>query len=112
MNTKDTVRALLDRLPDDCTLDDVLYHVYVIQAVEQGLAAIEEGRTLTHEEVVEKLREKWVPVPEWHLKIVEERLAEHRSDPAPSRSAFEMLDELSLIMTDRSLAPDAPEREA
>jgi hypothetical protein len=33
METKDTVRALLERLPDDCTLDDVLYHLYVVQAV-------------------------------------------------------------------------------
>lgn len=84
MNTKDTVRALLDRLPDDCTLDDVLYHLYVTQAVEQGLAAVADGRTLTHDDVVERLREKWVPVPEWHLKIVEERLAEYESEPTPS----------------------------
>ena len=27
---KDTVRALLDRLPDDFSLDDVLYHLYVV----------------------------------------------------------------------------------
>jgi hypothetical protein len=90
----------------------VLYHVYVTQAVEQGLAAVADGRTLTHNEVVEKLREKWVPVPEWHVRILEERLAEHESDSTPSRSAFEMLDELALIMRDRGLAPDAPERDA
>ena len=35
MSVKDTVRALLDRLPDDCTFEDVLYHLYVIQ-VERG----------------------------------------------------------------------------
>ena len=60
MSTKETVRALLDRLPDDCTLDDVQYHLYVIQAVERGLADIEAGRTLSHEEVAEKLRRKWL----------------------------------------------------
>ena len=32
MTAKDTVRALLDRLPDDCSLDDVQYHLYVVQA--------------------------------------------------------------------------------
>jgi len=26
---KQTVRELLDRLPDDCSLDDVQYHLYV-----------------------------------------------------------------------------------
>ena len=60
MSTKETVRALLDRLPDDCTLDDVQYHLYVIQAVERGMADIEAGRTLSHEEVAEKLRRKWL----------------------------------------------------
>lgn len=41
--SKDTVRALLERLPDDGSLDDVLYHLYVIQAVEKGLADIAQG---------------------------------------------------------------------
>ena len=36
MTTKDTVKALLERLPDDCSLDDVLYHLYVVQAVARG----------------------------------------------------------------------------
>jgi hypothetical protein len=60
MDTKDTVRALLDRLPDDCTLDDVLYHLYVVQTVERGVADVDAGRTQTHEQVAEKLRRKWV----------------------------------------------------
>jgi hypothetical protein len=38
MTAKDTVRALLDRLPDDCSLDDVQYHLYVVQAVGRGVA--------------------------------------------------------------------------
>ncbi len=38
MTAKETVRALLHRLPDDCSLDDVLYHVYVVQAVGEALA--------------------------------------------------------------------------
>ncbi|MDZ7778961.1 MAG: hypothetical protein U5R14_03355 [Gemmatimonadota bacterium] len=60
MKTKETVRDLLERLPDDCTLEDVLYHLYVIQAVERGLEDAEAGRTVSHEEVAEELRRKWV----------------------------------------------------
>jgi len=56
VSTKDTVRAILDQLPEDCTLDDVQYHLYVVQAVERGLADVEAGRTLSHEQVAEKLR--------------------------------------------------------
>ena len=60
METKDTVRALLERLPDNCTLDDVLYHLYVVQAVERGRADVAAGRTIPHEEVAAELRKKWL----------------------------------------------------
>jgi predicted transcriptional regulator len=60
VETKQTVRDLLDRLPDDCTLDDVLYHLYVLQAVARGQADAENGRTLSHEEVAKQLRKKWL----------------------------------------------------
>jgi predicted transcriptional regulator len=60
VSTKDTVRELLDRLPEDCTLDDVQYHLYVMQAVDQGLADIAAGRTVSHEQVAAELRKKWL----------------------------------------------------
>jgi plasmid stabilization system protein ParE len=58
MTAKETVRALLDRLPDDCSLDDVLYHLYVVQAVGEGLADAEAGRVMPHDEVAAELRRK------------------------------------------------------
>lgn len=60
MTTKERVQELLDRLPDDCSLDDVLYHLYVVQKIERGLADADAGRTVPHEEVAETLRRKWV----------------------------------------------------
>jgi putative addiction module component (TIGR02574 family) len=36
-----------------------------------------------------------LPVPESHLKLVEERLKRHRNDPSPSHSAFQILNRLS-----------------
>ena len=60
MTTKQQVRAILDGLPDTCSLDDVLYHLYVLQAVERGRSDIESGRTLTHEQVEREMRAKWV----------------------------------------------------
>ncbi len=57
--TKETVKALLDRLPDDCSLDDVLYHLYVIQAVETGLQDIAQGRVIPHDGVADDFRRKW-----------------------------------------------------
>ena len=60
MTAKDTVRALLDRLPDDCSLDDVQYHLYVVQAVDRGDADERAGHTIPHEQVDAELRRKWL----------------------------------------------------
>ena len=60
MTDKETVRALLDRLPDDCTLEDVQYHLYVVQAMARGEADEEAGRTIPQEQVDAALRGKWL----------------------------------------------------
>ena len=60
MEAKETVRALLDRLPNDCSIDEVLYHLYVLRAVERGQADAAAGRTIPHERVEEELRKKWL----------------------------------------------------
>lgn len=60
MEAKEAVRALLDRLPDDCSVDDIFYHLYVLQAVERGQADAAAGRTISHEEVEKAMRRKWL----------------------------------------------------
>ncbi len=56
---KQEVSELLKRLPEDCSLEDIQYHLYVLQKVERGLQDVKEGRTYTQEEV-EKLMAKWL----------------------------------------------------
>ena len=58
MEVKRAVRALLDRLPDDCSVEDVLYHLYVLQAVERGKADVAAGRVISHEEVERAMRRR------------------------------------------------------
>lgn len=60
MTTKEIVRALLDRLPDNCSIDDVLYHLYVVQAVSRGDAEVAAGRIVPHAQVVAEMRRKWL----------------------------------------------------
>ena len=60
MTTKDAVRALLDRLPENCSLEEVQYHLYVMQAVARGDADIAAGRIVPHEQVEAELRRKWL----------------------------------------------------
>jgi len=55
---KDEVRSLLDKLPDDCTLEDVQYHLYVIEKVRRGVERAEKEGVLSQEDVERKLN-KW-----------------------------------------------------
>lgn len=57
-STKEQLRELIERLPDDCTLEDVQYHLYVQQKVERGLEDVRHGRVLSQQEV-ERRMAKW-----------------------------------------------------
>lgn len=59
LSAKQEVNSLLNRLPEDCSLEDIQYHLYVLQKIERGLKDVEEGRVYTQEEV-EKKMSKWL----------------------------------------------------
>jgi predicted transcriptional regulator len=50
-NIKQEARRLVDNLPENATWDDLMYEIYVRQAIEAGLADSEAGRTLDVKEV-------------------------------------------------------------
>lgn len=43
-NIKTAARQLVDSLPDDATWDDVMYRIYVRQAIDAGRQDAAEGR--------------------------------------------------------------------
>jgi len=51
--------GLLDRLPDDCSVEDVLYHLYVLQAVERGQEDAAAGRVISMRKW-SAMRRKWL----------------------------------------------------
>lgn len=55
---KQAARHLIDRLPDQATWEDIMYELYVKQKIEAGLKAVEEGRTIPHEEMKRRLLAK------------------------------------------------------
>ncbi len=57
-NIKDVVHELADKLPDDATWDDIVHSILIHQAVEEGLADIEAGRTISHRKLKKKWKEK------------------------------------------------------
>jgi hypothetical protein len=56
---KEEVEALLNKLPDDCSLEDIQYHVYVLEKVRHGLEAADTQGTLTQEQAEGQLS-KWL----------------------------------------------------
>jgi predicted transcriptional regulator len=55
---KQEVQKILDGLPDDASLEQIQYHLYVVQKIEAGLRDAEEGRLLSQEEVERRIA-KW-----------------------------------------------------
>jgi hypothetical protein len=55
---KESVIQLVESLPDDCTVEDIQYHLYVREKVLTGSRAIDEGRVHSHEEVGRRL-DQW-----------------------------------------------------
>jgi predicted transcriptional regulator len=50
-NVKQEAHRLVDNLPENATWDDLMYEIYIRQAIEAGLADSEAGRTLDVKEV-------------------------------------------------------------
>ena len=57
-STKEEVISFLKTLPDDVTLDRIIYHLYVKQRISKGLDDLKHERTLSNEEVKEKIEER------------------------------------------------------
>jgi len=45
MSVKESVKVLIESLPDDLTWDQLMHEIYVRQAIEAGLADSQAGRT-------------------------------------------------------------------
>ena len=48
---KEQARKIVDDLPEDASWDDLMYRIYVRQAIEAGLRDSDAGRTLDVKEV-------------------------------------------------------------
>jgi predicted transcriptional regulator len=53
---RDDAKRLIDQLPAGASWDDVAYEVYVRQAIEQGIADADAGRTVDHETALARVR--------------------------------------------------------
>jgi hypothetical protein len=58
-SVKQAVVSLLAQLPDDCSFEDIQYHLYVIEKVYRGLEAAQTEGTIPQEEAEKRLA-KWL----------------------------------------------------
>ncbi|MCH8226357.1 MAG: hypothetical protein IIC97_10870 [Chloroflexi bacterium] len=56
---KEEVRELLEKLPEDASLEDIQYHIYVRQKIHRGLEAARSGKVISQEEVEKRLA-RWL----------------------------------------------------
>ncbi len=55
MNTaKEEVKSLLDKLPDECTLEDIQYHLYVVGKIQKGIDHAATEGTVSQDKVERK----------------------------------------------------------
>lgn len=59
VTAKQEVEQLLGQLPDDSTLEDIQYHLYVLEKIKRGQADVSTGRTLTHDEARARMQ-RWL----------------------------------------------------
>jgi hypothetical protein len=54
-SAQQAVEQLLQKLPDDCSLEDVQYHLYVLEKVRNGLDDARRNGTLSQEQIESRL---------------------------------------------------------
>ena len=56
MTDRDAVIDIIKRLPEDCSVRDMMYELYVYERITAGLADIRAGRVVPHEQVMQEVR--------------------------------------------------------
>jgi len=55
---KENIMQMIKELPDDITLEDIMYHFYAREKIIRGLKDADEGKKVTNEKAKEVI-EKW-----------------------------------------------------
>ena len=50
---------IIDRMPDDSDMDEIMYRLYVLDKIRKGQQAVEQGKTITSEELQREIDSWW-----------------------------------------------------
>ena len=59
MTTKEAVLEMIQRMPEDVTVPDIISELYVRQQVDEGLRQLDAGEGISHEEAKRRLS-RWL----------------------------------------------------
>jgi hypothetical protein len=59
ISVKEEVATLLESLPDDCSVEDIQYHLYVLEKVRRGLERADTEGSISQEDAETRLS-KWL----------------------------------------------------
>lgn len=79
MSVKENLKTIYDDLPDNCTIQDVVFYLRLAEKLKRSEDDIKAGRVYTHEEAVKKLHE-WRR--KWKLKDAARRAKKKRASSA------------------------------
>jgi hypothetical protein len=60
LSTKQQVQKVLEELPDDCTLEDVQYRLYVLEKLRRRVELADHGTDFVSQDEVEERMKKWL----------------------------------------------------
>jgi len=56
---KKNIEQMIRSLPDNSSVEDIQYHLYVLDKIQKGQQAIRDGKGISHEEAKARLS-KWI----------------------------------------------------
>ncbi|MBA7523376.1 hypothetical protein ES705_15503 [subsurface metagenome] len=62
-NLKEEIMDLIRKLPEDVTIDDIMYHLYVKKKILSGIKELDQGKVIPHEQTMESAKkrlEQWL----------------------------------------------------
>ncbi len=56
---KEKIKSLIDNMPDDTTIDDIIHALYIQAKLERAEKSVSEGNGISHEDAKKRLQ-KWL----------------------------------------------------
>jgi predicted transcriptional regulator len=56
---KQEAQKIIQNLPDNCTYEDIQYHLYVVEKIKNGIYRAENGEVSSHQDAKKRMT-KWL----------------------------------------------------